>query len=1087
MFFVGETVIIIDSAVKDYQSLVSGIVPGTKVFVLDSEEDGVEQITRILKKFSNVAALHIVSHGSPGCLYLSNSQLSLDTLNRYSQQLQSWPAPNLLLYGCNVAAGDAGEEFLEKLHRLTGAAVAASSSPIGHQSLGGNWHLDTQIGTVNASLPIGEESLSRWKGLLQQLLIAVTSNPVVAPDGLSATYQNVGTLNGVLVDLRGTIVSDSNASQSFSWSRSGNDIGLSINSGTAGREVTILWEVFQAGTTTPISANVTFTVADIDGNSPGNPIETILAVPNRYTVNSPTNLIVNTVQGVVEAQGSANQNSEPSSAINYQWDNVSSWQVTHRIIPNGGGRFFQIDGNLEFVFSNPVTIVVPVANNDNFSTNEDTAINGNVLVDNGNGADSDPNSNPLTVTAVNGTAVSSGTPTTIILGSGASITMNADGTFSYNPNNAYQTLAVGQTATEAFQYTISNGAGGGTNTATVNVAIAGVNDPPVNNLQSATGNINEDNPLTFNSANSNRISITDVDAGSSPTVTLTASNGILTLGSTANVTVTGDGTGTVTVSGSLANVNNALNGLVFTPSPNFNGLTSIQIQTDDGNGGTDTDSITITVNPQPDPPALDLNGSASGQNFSNTVIGSGIAVNVASATEATGEDPDGDEVQTITIALSGVADGANEILTIGGTAVPLVDGSATGTAGGTTFAIAVSGSTITITRQGGGIIPNADFTALLRGITYQNNRPTPTDGDRVFTFTASDGTATSSPVISTINVSADTDGDGIINVNDLDDDNDGIPDAIEQNGDPNRDTDGDGIIDSIDLDSDNDGITDLRESGLSDSQIAALDTNNDGIIDSGFGTNGLADAVETTSDSGSLNYTLANSDGDGVPDFQDLDSDGDGLFDLLEAGGTDIDNNGEIDNFSDGNANGLGDSVDPSSGGTPLPVLDTDGDGVANYRDLDSDNDGILDSTEQNGNPNRDTDGDGILDSLDLDSDNDGITDVVEAGGIDANGDGIIDNFSDSNGNGLADSVDPAAGGTPLSLPDTDGDGIRDFQDLDSDNDGITDAVEAGGIDANGDGIIDNFSDSNGNGLADSVEGSPLPVPDTDGDGIRDF
>jgi hypothetical protein len=1086
-----ETIIVIDSAVEDYQSLVSGIVPGTEVFVLDSAEDGVEQITRILKKFPNVAALHIVSHGSPGCLYLGNSQLSLDTLNRYSQQLQSWSAPNLLLYGCNVAAGDAGDEFLEKLHRLTGAAIAASSSPIGHQSLGGNWHLDTQIGTVNASLPIGEESLSSWKGLLQQLLITATSDPVVAPGGLSATYQNVGSVNGTSVDLRGTIIS-ANPSGGLTWTRATNpnDIRLEIDSGSTGRQVTILWEIFEAGTTNPISANTTFTIADLDGVNSNDPIERVSASPNRYTVNTPTNLVVTTVQGVVQAQGSANESSGPTSAINYQWDNVSSWQITYNAIKNGG-RFFDIDGNLEYVFSNPVTITVPVANNDNFSTNEDNSFSGNVLADNGNGVDSDPNSNPLTVTAVNGTAVSSGTPTTITLSSGASVTMNADGTFSYNPNNAYQSLAVGQTATEAFQYTISNGAGGGTNTATVNVAIAGVNDSPVNNLQSATGNINEDNPLTFNSANSNQINITDVDAGSSPTVTLTASNGILTLGSTANVTVTGDGTGTVTVSGPLADVNNALDGLVFTPSPNFNGSTSIQIQTNDGNGGTDTDSIAITVNAQPDPPALDLNGSASGQNFSNTVIGSGVAVNIASPTEASGADPDGDEVQTITIALSGVVNGANEILTIGGTAVPLVDGSATGTAGGTTFAIAVSGSTITITRQGGGIIPNADFTALLRGITYQNNTPTPTDGDRVFTFTASDGTATSSSVTSTINVSADTDGDGIINVNDLDDDNDGISDPIEQNGDPNRDTDGDGILDSIDLDSDNDGITDLRESGLSDSQIAAIDPNNDGIINSGFGANGLADAVETTPDSGSLNYNLASSDGDGVPDFQDLDSDGDSLFDALEAGGTDTDNNGEIDNFSDGNANGLGDSVDPSSGGTPLPVLNTDGDGVANYRDLDSDNDGILDSTEQNGDPNRDTDGDGILDSLDLDSDNDGIADIVEAGGSDTNGDGIVDNFSDSNGNGLADSVDPAAAGTALSVPDTDGDGISDFQDLDSDNDGIADVIEAGGIDANGDGVIDNFSDSNRDGIADSVSsatgGTALFLPDTDGDGVRDF
>jgi len=186
---------------------------------------------------------------------------------------------------------------------------------------------------------------------------------------------------------------------------------------------------------------------------------------------------------------------------------------------------------------------------------------------------------------------------------------------------------------------------------------------------------------------------------------------------------------------------------------------------------------------------------------------------------------------------------------------------------------------------------------------------------------------------------------------------------------------------------------------------------------------------------------------------------------------------------------------------------DLDGDGIVNELDIDSDNDGIPNSIElpaellgagslvevsqiEEGildNP----DEDGIPNELDLDSDGDGIPDVIEAGAEDEDGDGMIDDFTDVNGNGLADIVEEALGGLPLPLPDTDGDGVPDFLDSNSDGDRPTDVREAGGVDDNGDGILDDLLDENGDGLADSVQtsagGEPLPLLDLDEDGVPDF
>jgi hypothetical protein len=82
---------------------------------------------------------------------------------------------------------------------------------------------------------------------------------------------------------------------------------------------------------------------------------------------------------------------------------------------------------------------------------------------------------------------------------------------------------------------------------------------------------------------------------------------------------------------------------------------------------------------------------------------------------------------------------------------------------------------------------------------------------------------------------------------------------------------------------------------------------------------------------------------------------------------------------------------------------------------------------------------------MDLDSDNDGISDIYEAGGktLDANNDGIIDNFTDSDNDSIPDAVEALAGANSWITPtNTDADAVADYLDLDSDNDGIPDVVE---------------------------------------------
>ena len=89
----------------------------------------------------------------------------------------------------------------------------------------------------------------------------------------------------------------------------------------------------------------------------------------------------------------------------------------------------------------------------------------------------------------------------------------------------------------------------------------------------------------------------------------------------------------------------------------------------------------------------------------------------------------------------------------------------------------------------------------------------------------SDGNESSN--VATTTILGDRDGDGVVDVTDLDDDNDGILDTVENNGDNARDTDGDGIPDRLDIDADDDGIPDNVEAQTTANYIAPSNSDND--------------------------------------------------------------------------------------------------------------------------------------------------------------------------------------------------------------------------------------------------------------------
>ncbi|MHA6963801.1 DUF4347 domain-containing protein [Zobellella denitrificans] len=151
-----KEVVFVDTRLPDYQELLRSVDPAAEVILLDSRHDGVQQIADALAGRSGIDAIHILSHGDQGVLLLGNAPLFEGNLSDYSSQLQSIGEAlsaegDILLYGCDVGAGDKGLAFLNSLAGLTGADVAASTDSTGGTLGGGNWELEISTGQIATS------------------------------------------------------------------------------------------------------------------------------------------------------------------------------------------------------------------------------------------------------------------------------------------------------------------------------------------------------------------------------------------------------------------------------------------------------------------------------------------------------------------------------------------------------------------------------------------------------------------------------------------------------------------------------------------------------------------------------------------------------------------------------------------------------------------------------------------------------------------------------------------------------------------------------------------------------------------------
>ncbi|MGV6818578.1 MAG: DUF4347 domain-containing protein [Thiotrichales bacterium] len=209
--------LIIDSQVPDYDKLLEAFLaanPGQdfEIHLLDGATKGIDGLGEIITSYTQVDAVHIISHGADGSVVLGDSLIDQAALTASAGELGSWQdhlteSADILFYGCNLAATTQGEAFVSTFAELSGADVAASDDLTGSAALGGDWELEVTTGSIEAlTLTAGEPD--SWDAVLATQFTSTGEMQVNTSTGgaQETSAQTLGSKDAVAMDSAGNYV-----------------------------------------------------------------------------------------------------------------------------------------------------------------------------------------------------------------------------------------------------------------------------------------------------------------------------------------------------------------------------------------------------------------------------------------------------------------------------------------------------------------------------------------------------------------------------------------------------------------------------------------------------------------------------------------------------------------------------------------------------------------------------------------------------------------------------------------------------------------------------------------------------------------
>ncbi len=233
--------VIVNLSTPDYEIIVDDLIADRgdgrqfEVVILDTDRGGIEQLSELLGERADLDAVHIISHGNDGSISLGNELLNLDALIANATTIQGWgdaftAEGDLLIYGCNLAAGADGRAFIDVLGRLTGTDIAASTDLTGAAALGGDWDLEYRQDVIEINVALSTDAQREWAGVLVAPVVTVDSLTTndTSPQ-LTGTVDDVGATIEVTVD--GNLYAAVNNADG-TWTLADNSIAPALTEGT---------------------------------------------------------------------------------------------------------------------------------------------------------------------------------------------------------------------------------------------------------------------------------------------------------------------------------------------------------------------------------------------------------------------------------------------------------------------------------------------------------------------------------------------------------------------------------------------------------------------------------------------------------------------------------------------------------------------------------------------------------------------------------------------------------------------------------------------------------------------------------------
>ncbi len=470
-----KSLTVIDTTIEDWEILAKSVNTGS-ILLLKKDDNALDTMISELKKLGSVESLNIISHGSSGQLHFSDKTISSQTLEQNANKWKEIGSflnkdGDILLYGCNVAQGEKGKEFIKELAELTQVDIGASVDLTGSYRKAGNWELEFVLGKVNST-----NILNINKNFFTHVLAPFTGTVDFGTIVTAGSLAGNSSINSEFTAGAYTLIVDGNSQSTY------HTAGSATSSGA------------ESKITLKFSVDESFSVSEIDLRSSGT------GVGEKWDITADVG-----AHSVAVTM--------TSSFVSVDLSGFSSAITKLYLTPQDGSGYYMYMDNFDVANVGGSLNTAPTITNATASQ----AVNDNATITPFSGVTlADADGDNLSVTIALDDNAKGTLSSTSIASTSVAAAQTALRAITFNPTD--NRVAPGSTETTTFTITVNDGTTNSTPNNTTTVISTSVNDAPTDITLSSTSVAQSGGT----NASVGTLGVTDADTGDTATYSLVA-------------------------------------------------------------------------------------------------------------------------------------------------------------------------------------------------------------------------------------------------------------------------------------------------------------------------------------------------------------------------------------------------------------------------------------------------------------------------------------------------------------------------------------------------------------------------------------